>query len=463
MNTPPTATKARKLFGTDGVRGLANLYPMTAEAALKLGQAAGQVLQRPGQRSTVVIGKDTRLSGYLFEAALRAGFNSVGVHCLHVGTIPTPAVAYLTRAFRADVGVVLSASHNAFHDNGIKFFGPNGMKLPDEQEHEIERVFFGDSTAYTPPSPDHIGKAQRIEDSRGRYIEFCKNSFPRDLRLTGMKIVIDCAHGAAYRIAPEVFWELGAEEVIPLGVHPNGININNGCGSLYPDLMRAKVLETGADIGLALDGDADRLLVCDEKRRLLDGDHLLAMSANMLQEQKRLKGGGVVATVMSNLGLERFLHRHDLQLFRANVGDRYVLETMLEKGCNLGGEQSGHMLFLDYNTTGDGIVSGLKILEHMVTKQRPLSELTADIETVPQLLKNVVIPRGSNPLVETTVQAAIDQAQQKLGDTGRILVRPSGTEPKIRVMAEGDSLETITALVDEICSTIQNVADKTGS
>lgn len=458
-----TAIPARKLFGTDGVRGLANVHPMTAETAMKLGQAAGRVFRRPNHRSTVVIGKDTRLSGYLFESALRAGFNSVGVHCLHVGTIPTPAVAYLTRALRAEIGVVLSASHNPFHDNGIKFFGPNGMKLPDEMEHEIERVFFAGDATSSPPDPQHVGRAQRIEDSRGRYIEFCKNTFPRELRLTGMKIVVDCAHGAAYKIAPEVLWELGAEEVIPLGVAPNGLNINDGCGSLFPELMRAKVLETGADIGLALDGDADRLLVCDEKRRLLNGDHLLALSAAMMQEQNTLKGKGVVATVMSNLGLERYLNYQGLELFRANVGDRHVLETMLAKGCNLGGEQSGHMLFLDYNTTGDGIVSALKILECMVTKQRPLSELSAQLETVPQVLKNVVIPRGSKPMADEKVQSAMAQVQQTLAGTGRLLVRASGTEPKIRVMVEGDSLEAITALVDELCLIIQHAADKTGS
>ncbi|MBF0439848.1 MAG: phosphoglucosamine mutase [Magnetococcales bacterium] len=452
----------RKLFGTDGVRGLANFHPMTAESALKLGQAAGQVLRRKDHRCTVVIGKDTRLSGYMFESALRAGFNSVGIHCLHVGTIPTPAVAYLTRALRAEIGVVISASHNPFHDNGIKFFGSNGMKLPDEVEHEIERIFFQENVVRSFPEPAHVGKAQRFEDAPGRYIEFCKNTFPRELRLTGMKIVVDCAHGAAYKIAPEVFWELGAEEVIPLGIAPNGLNINDGCGSLFPQLMRAKVMETSADIGIALDGDADRLLVCDEKSRLLNGDHLMAMSALMLLEHNTLKGGGVVGTVMSNLGLERFLKPLGLNLLRANVGDRYVLETMLATGCNLGGEQSGHLLFLDYNTTGDGIVSALKVLERMASCQRPLSELSAALETVPQVLKNVTIPRGSKPLANETVQAAIQQTEQALAGIGRLLVRSSGTEPKIRVMAEGDSLETITTLVDDLCLVIQRSVNETG-
>ncbi|MBF0416876.1 MAG: phosphoglucosamine mutase [Magnetococcales bacterium] len=452
-----------RLFGTDGVRGLANLHPMTADAALRLGQAAGQVLRRPDHRGgVVVIGKDTRLSGYLFESALRAGFNSVGMHCVQVGTIPTPAVAYLTRAFRAEIGVVISASHNPYHDNGIKFFGPNGMKLPDEIERAIEEQFFQDPVIRDPPHPSHIGRAQRIEDARGRYIEFCKNTFPRELRLTGLKVVVDCANGAAYRVAPEVFWELGADDVIPLGIKPDGLNINQNCGSLYPELMRDKVRETGADIGLALDGDADRLLVCDDQGRLLDGDQMLAMSAIMMQEQSALKGGAVVGTVMSNLGLERFLKSLDLKLLRANVGDRYVLETMLAEGCNLGGEQSGHMIFLDYNTTGDGIVSALKILERMVTQQRPLSELAAQLHTVPQILKNVAIPRGSKPLSDPSVQRAIEAAHAALQGQGRLLVRPSGTEPKIRVMAEGDSHEIISACVDDLCQRIQQAAQASG-
>ncbi|MEO5346656.1 MAG: phosphoglucosamine mutase [Magnetococcus sp. YQC-9] len=458
MNSSPP-----RLFGTDGVRGLANVHPMTAETALRLGQAAGQVLRRPDHRGgTVVIGKDTRLSGYLFESALRAGFNSVGMHCVQVGTIPTPAVAYLTRAFRAEIGVVISASHNPYHDNGIKFFGPNGMKLPDEVERAIEERYFQDPAIHDLPHPSHIGRAQKIEDARGRYIEFCKNTFPRDLRLTGLKVVVDCANGAAYRVAPEVFWELGADDVIPLGVKPDGLNINHQCGSLYPELMRAKVRETGADIGLALDGDADRLLVCDDQGRLLDGDQMMAMSAMMMKEQNSLKGGAVVGTVMSNLGLERFLQSIDLRLLRAHVGDRYVLETMLAEGCNLGGEQSGHMIFLDYNSTGDGIVSALKILERMVTQQRSLSELAAQYEIVPQILKSVTIPRGSNPMADARVQTAIEAAHAALQGQGRLLVRPSGTEPKIRVMAEGDSQETISALVDDLCQLIQRTAEALG-
>ncbi|MBF0614552.1 MAG: phosphoglucosamine mutase [Magnetococcales bacterium] len=457
------ASTIPRLFGTDGVRGLANFYPMTAETALKLGQAAGLVLRRPDHRGgTVVLGKDTRLSGYLFESALRAGFNSVGMHCVQVGTIPTPAVAYLTRAFRAEVGVVISASHNPFHDNGIKFFGPNGMKLPDEIERAIETRFFQNLSPDDFPDPHHVGRAQKIEDARGRYIEFCKNTFPRDLRLTGLKIVVDCAHGAAYKVAPEVFWELGAENVIPLGVEPNGLNINDGCGSLHPGLMRARVLETGADLGLALDGDADRLLVCDQHARMLDGDQLLAIGTQMMRAQNTLRGDGVVGTVMSNLGLERFLHSQDLRLIRANVGDRYVLEAMLAEGCNLGGEQSGHMIYLDYNTTGDGIVSALKILERMVTEQRPLSELASLFVPVPQILKNVTIPRGTDPLAQPVVRAAIAEAQATLSGQGRLLVRASGTEPKIRVMAEGDSRETISALVDELCALIQSSANVSG-
>ncbi|MBF0296522.1 MAG: phosphoglucosamine mutase [Magnetococcales bacterium] len=459
----PTDSTTPRLFGTDGVRGLANTHPMTAETALRLGQAAGHLLRRSDQRNSVVIGKDTRLSGYLFESALRAGFNSVGFHCLHVGTIPTPAVAYLTRAFRAQIGVVISASHNPFHDNGIKFFGPNGMKLPDEVERAIEALFFQDVVLSDLPSPAHVGRAQHFEDSRGRYIEFCKNAFPRDLRLSGLRIVVDCANGAAYRIAPEVLWELGAAEVITLGVKPDGLNINDGCGSLHPEQLRAKVLETRADIGLALDGDADRLLVCDEQGNLLDGDHLLAICAMMFKEQNALRNGGVVATVMSNLGLERFLEGQGLRLIRTNVGDRHVLEAMVMEGYSLGGEQSGHLIFLDYNTTGDGIVAALKVLERMVGQQRPLSELAGLFQNVPQVLQNVVIPRGSRPLETDAVRAAITRAERALAGSGRLLVRPSGTEPKIRVMAEGDDPETVTTLVAELCQVIQQAATALGS
>jgi phosphoglucosamine mutase len=447
----------RKFFGTDGIRSRANVSPMTAEQVLKLGRAAGYVFRKSDRRHTVVIGKDTRLSGYMFESALRAGFTSMGIHCLQVGTLPTPAVAYMTRALRADAGVVISASHNSFCDNGIKFFDPNGMKLPDEVEAEIERVMFAGEMDLYPPADTHIGRATNISDAGGRYIEFCKNSFSKNQRLTGLRVVIDCANGAAYKVAPAIFWELGAE-VIAIGNEPNGLNINDGFGSLHPEQLQKKVQEVRADIGIALDGDADRLLICDEKGNILDGDHLLAMSALSMKRKRILKGGGVVATVMSNLGLERFLAKQNLQLIRTQVGDRYVLEHMLSNGFNLGGEQSGHMLFLDHNTTGDGLVSALKILELMAESGRPLSELDAKMETVPQLLKNVIIEAGSDPLANRTVQRAITAAETKLKDSGRVLVRKSGTEPKVRVMVEGDSLAEITEIVNELCQIIKKAS-----
>lgn len=445
----------RKIFGTDGIRSRANVYPMTAELVLRLGRAAGMVLRRRDFRSTVVIGKDPRLSGYMFESALRAGFTSMGVHCLQVGTLPTPAVAFMTRALRADAGVVISASHNPYHDNGIKFFDPNGMKLPDSMELEIERILFANEMDQHQPTPMEIGRATNIEDASGRYIEFCKNSFPKALRLNGLRVVVDCANGAAYQVAPRVFWELGAE-VISIGNEPDGLNINSGFGSLHPEKMRDKVRETRADIGVAFDGDADRLLVCDEKGRVMDGDHVLAMCALAMKNNDTLRGGGVVATVMSNLGLERFLSRHDLKLIRTKVGDRYVLEHMINNGFNLGGEQSGHMIFLDHNTTGDGIVSALKVLELMAVHQKPLSELTSGMEIVPQILKNVMVPLGSDPLSSPKVAGVIAKAQAAVEGSGRLLIRKSGTEPKIRVMMEGDSLSRIQELVDDICQAIQD-------
>ena len=450
-------TPARKLFGTDGIRSQANIYPMTAEMVLKLGRAAGVVFHRGEHRHTVVIGKDTRLSGYMFESCLRAGFTSMGVHCLQVGSLPTPAIAFLTRALRADAGVMISASHNPFHDNGIKFFSSNGMKLPDSIELEIERLLFEGNLERYHPTSDHIGKATRIEDAGGRYIEFCKNCFPRDLRLNGLRVVVDCAHGASYKVAPAVFWELGAE-VIPIGNHPNGHNINDGYGALHPQTLRKKVLEVRADIGLAFDGDADRIVVCDEKGRILNGDHVLAISAIGMKEEGTLKGDGVVATVMSNLGLERFLEEHDLKLARTQVGDRYVLDHMIKNGYNLGGEQSGHMIFLDKNTTGDGIISALKVLELMAIQQKPLSKLITGMKDLPQVLKNVAIPIGSDPLSHRTVQEAIEQAEEDLKGIGRILVRKSGTEPLVRVMLEGDNQEQLEKRASEICQIIHHAA-----
>ncbi|MBF0624986.1 MAG: phosphoglucosamine mutase [Magnetococcales bacterium] len=449
----------RRLFGTDGIRGQANHHPMSPELVLKLGRAAGIVFRRGSHRHRIVIGKDTRLSGYMFESSLRAGFLSMGIQCLQVGSLPTPAVAFLTRALRADAGVMISASHNPYFDNGIKFFDSNGMKLPDETELEIERLVLeeGNLEAHQPDSAS-LGKAVNIEDARGRYIEFCKNAFSRKLRLDGLRVVLDCAHGAAYKVAPIVLWELGAE-VITIGCDPNGININEGFGSLHPRQMQAKVREVRADVGIAFDGDADRLVVCDEQGELLDGDHILAICAANMQRHNTLRGGGVVATVMSNLGLERFLRRLNLNLVRTQVGDRHVLEHMYKNGFNLGGEQSGHIIFTDHNTTGDGLISALKVLELLAAGQKPLSELTADMQTVPQVLRNVRIQPGVDPLADPQVQKHIEAAERELGETGRLLIRKSGTEPKVRVMVEGDSLPQVEKLVEDLCRSIRKAAD----
>ncbi|MBF0188580.1 MAG: phosphoglucosamine mutase [Magnetococcales bacterium] len=450
-------TKARKLFGTDGIRGLSNEYPMTADMVLRLGRAAGVVFRNGDHRHTVVIGKDTRLSGYMFESALQAGFTSMGIHTLLVGVLPSPAVAFLTRAFRADAGVMISASHNPFHDNGIKIFGPDGMKLPDAKELEIEEVLFSDEWEKHRPMPNRLGRATRIDDSDGRYIEFCKNTFPRHLRLDGLRVVVDCSHGAAYKVAPAVLWELGAE-VIAMGHQPNGLNINESYGSLHPKRLQNKVKEVRADIGIAFDGDADRLVVCDENGQILDGDHVLAMCALEMQRNKTLKGNGVVATVMSNLGLDRLLRSRDLELIRTKVGDRYVLEHMVKHTYNLGGEQSGHLIFLDHNLTGDGLVSALKVLELLVARQGRASELAADYAPVPQVLKNVNIQVGDTPLEHPRVKEAIDQATSDLGEDGRVLVRASGTEPKIRIMVEGDSSARINALAEQIVAAVREVS-----
>ncbi|MBF0284792.1 MAG: phosphoglucosamine mutase [Magnetococcales bacterium] len=443
-----------RLFGTDGIRGLANRHPMTVDLVMRLGQAAGVALRTGAHRHMVVIGKDTRLSGYMFESALQAGFTSVGVHCQLVGPLPTPAIAFLTRALRADAGVVISASHNPYHDNGIKFFGPNGMKLPDETEMAIETLLQDPALNQRLAIPAELGRAKRIDDAAGRYIEFCKNSFPRDLRLDGLRVAMDCAHGAAYRVAPAVFWELGAE-VIAIGDDPNGLNINQDAGSLHPEFLQAKVREVRADVGLAFDGDADRLMVCDETGRLLDGDRILALCAREMQAQNILKGGSVVATVMSNLGLERYLTGLGLGLIRTKVGDRPVLERMLKEGCNLGGEQSGHLIFLDHNTTGDGIISGLKVLEAMARHGKPLSQLTEGMTTVPQVLKNVTLPPGSDPMTQETVLQGLARVEREIAGSGRLLVRKSGTEPKVRVMLEGDDAQRIDTLADELCDLIR--------
>jgi phosphoglucosamine mutase len=443
----------RKFFGTDGIRGLTNREPMTAQMALIVGMAAGAHFLRGDHRHRVVIGKDTRLSGYMMESAMVAGFTSVGMDVVLLGPMPTPAVAMLTRSMRADLGVMISASHNPFADNGIKLFGPDGYKLSDEDEHAIEkRLEEGPRLA----DPELIGRARRIDDARGRYIHFAKSTFPEHLRLDGLKVVVDCANGAAYHVAPEALWELGAE-VIPLGVSPNGLNINDGCGSTHPQLLQQTVIDSGADVGLALDGDADRLIVVDEKGQMVDGDQLMALIALGLQRRGDLKGNAVVATVMSNLGLERKLGDAGLKLLRTKVGDRYVLEEMRKSGCNIGGEQSGHIILADHATTGDGLVAGLQVLAALVEAQAPASQLLRQFEPLPQLLKNVRF-NGGAPLEADSVRKRIAAAEAELEGRGRLVIRKSGTEPLIRVMAEGDDPALVQRVVDDICEAVQSAA-----
>ncbi|GLR46930.1 phosphoglucosamine mutase [Sphingomonas astaxanthinifaciens] len=444
---------ARKFFGTDGIRGLTNKPPMTADVALRVGQAAGAHFLRGDHRHRVVIGKDTRLSGYMMESALVAGFTSVGMDVVLLGPMPTPAVAMLTRSMRADLGVMISASHNPFADNGIKLFGPDGYKLSDDDEIAIEAALAG-KVELVPAGK--IGRAKRIEDARGRYVHFAKSTFPEQLRLDGLKIVVDCANGAAYHVAPDALWELGAE-VIPLGVQPNGTNINDECGSTHPQLLRETVVASGADIGLALDGDADRLIVVDEHGKVIDGDQLMALIALDQHRQGLLKGGAVVATVMSNLGLERHLAASGLGLHRTKVGDRYVLEGMREHGCNVGGEQSGHIILTDHATTGDGLVAGLQILAAMVSQGKKASDLLHQFEPVPQLLRNVRFAAGA-PLDDARVQSVIAGAEQRLDGRGRLVIRKSGTEPLIRVMAEGDDAAEVEEVVAEICAAVEEAA-----
>ena len=442
----------RKFFGTDGIRGLTNSEPMTAETALRVGMAAGEHFLRGDHRHRVVIGKDTRLSGYMMESALVAGFASVGMDVVLLGPMPTPAVAMLTRSMRADLGVMISASHNPFADNGIKLFGPDGYKLSDEDEHAIERrLEIGPKLA---PAGE-IGRARRIDDARGRYIHYAKSTFPEQLRLDGLKVVVDCANGAAYHVAPEALWELGAE-VIPLGVKPDGLNINADCGSTHPQLVQETVVASGADIGLALDGDADRLIVADENGQLVDGDQLMALIALGLHGRGELRGNAVVATVMSNLGLERKLKEAGLGLTRTRVGDRYVLEEMRKSGCNVGGEQSGHIILADHSTTGDGLVAGLQVLAALVEAEAPASELLRQFEPVPQLLKNVRFNGGAEPLEADSVRKRIAAAEAELAGHGRLVIRKSGTEPLIRVMAEGDDPALVERLVDDICEAVQS-------
>ena len=448
------STAVRKYFGTDGIRGRANGI-ITPELALKVGQAAGIVFQRGEHRHRVVIGKDTRLSGYMIETALVAGFTSVGMDVLLLGPVPTPAVAMLTRSMRADIGVMISASHNAYEDNGIKLFGPDGFKLNDEVEREIEGLIDGELHTRLAASA-RLGRAKRIESVHARYIEFAKRTLPRHVTLDGLRVVVDCANGAAYRVAPETLWELGAD-VIAIGDEPDGFNINRDVGSTAPTALVEKVRERRADIGIALDGDADRVLIVDEKGRVVDGDQLMAVVARSWKEDDRLTQPGLVATIMSNLGLERFLGGIGLNLARTAVGDRYVLEHMREHGYNLGGEQSGHIIMSDYATTGDGLVAALQVLSVVKRLGRPVSEVCHCFEPLPQILKNVRYQSGE-PLRQDSVVTAIARARERLGTSGRLVIRPSGTEPVIRVMAEGDDRTLVNEVVDEVVDAVTKAA-----
>ncbi|AMY69940.1 phosphoglucosamine mutase [Frigidibacter mobilis] len=445
----------RNLFGTDGVRGTANTYPMTAEVALRLGAAAGRWFRTDGRNGhRVVIGKDTRLSGYMLENALTAGLTSTGMNVLLLGPVPTPAVGFLTRSMRADLGIMISASHNPAHDNGIKFFGPDGFKLSDDVEAEIEAALAGEIRL---AQPQNIGRARRIDDGLGRYVEYAKTTFPHRGRLTGLKVVVDCANGAAYRAAPEVLWELGAE-VIPVGVSPNGTNINDRCGSTYTQTAAEAVVAHGADMGISLDGDADRVMILDETGQVADGDQIMALLAARWAEAGRLKGGALVATVMSNLGLERFLQGRGLRLERTAVGDRYVVERMREGGFNLGGEQSGHIVMTDHATTGDGLIAGLQFLAAMAETGQPASALVRQFETVPQMLKNVRYQAGQQPLADAEVRKVIAEAETALQGQGRLLIRKSGTEPLIRVMAECEDAALLERSVGGIVAALERAA-----
>ncbi|MBN9440727.1 phosphoglucosamine mutase [Bosea sp. (in: a-proteobacteria)] len=444
----------RKYFGTDGIRGRANGV-ITPDLALRVGQATGLAFRRGEHRHRVVIGKDTRLSGYMIENALVAGFTSVGMDVLLLGPMPTPAVAMLTRSMRSDLGVMISASHNAYEDNGIKLFGPDGYKLSDEVESEITRLIDSDLGKQLSASPA-LGRAKRIESADARYIEFAKRTLPRNLSLEGLRIVVDCANGAGYKVAPEALWELGAE-VIAIGVEPDGFNINRDVGSTKPEALSQKVRELRADVGIALDGDADRVLIVDENGQVVDGDQLMGVIARSWQEDGLLSAPGIVATVMSNLGLERYLAGLGLSLARTAVGDRYVLEHMRANGFNLGGEQSGHIILSDYATTGDGLVAALQLLAVVKRKEKPVSEVCHCFEPLPQILKNVRYKQG-RPLEEKPVVSAIKAAEQMLGESGRLVIRPSGTEPVIRVMAEGDDRDLVMRAVDEVVEAVAKAA-----
>ena len=442
---------ARKYFGTDGIRGATNASPMTAEMAMRVGMAAGAYFLRGDHKHRVLIGKDTRLSGYMLESALVAGFTSVGMDCVLVGPMPTPAVAMLCQSMRADIGVMISASHNPFADNGIKLFGPDGYKLSDEAEEAIEALIDGE----LPLVPSgQIGRARRVDDAQGRYIHFAKSTFPSDLRLDGLRVVIDCANGAAYKVAPSALWELGAD-VVAIGVTPNGTNINDGVGSTATGVCAETVVASGADLGIALDGDADRLIVVDERGQVVDGDQLMATIAAGHARAGNLKGGGLVATVMSNLGLERHLAAQGLGMVRTKVGDRHVLEAMRARGFNVGGEQSGHIILSDHATTGDGLVAGLQVLAELKRAGAPASEVLHRFEPLPQVLKNVRFERGAKPLEADAVRDVVAGAEAELAGRGRLLIRPSGTEPVIRVMAEGDDRGQVEAVVDRVCAAVR--------
>ena len=447
----------KKYFGTDGIRGKANVGALTPDNVMRLGMAAGKYfLKNSTGRPSVVIGKDTRLSGYMIENALTAGFISVGMDVKLFGPLPTSGVSLMTRTMRADLGVMITASHNQFYDNGYKFFGPQGRKLSDEAEHAIEEISqerWKEGLA----TSENLGRAKRFHDVQARYIEIVKATFPKRLDLSGLKIVIDCANGAAYKTAPETLWELGADEVIPIGITPNGVNINKDCGSTATALMARTVVEQGADLGIALDGDADRLIMCDEKGTIIDGDQLLGLIGTSWHQNGLLSQPGIVATVMSNLGLERFMASQKLSLLRTDVGDRHVAARMRAEGYNVGGEQSGHLLMTDFSPTGDGTVAALQVLAEIQRRGKPASEVLKVFEAVPQMLKNVTYDSGS-PMTDKDVLAAIEDARLDLGNSGRVLVRASGTEPVIRVMAEGDDLAKVDRVTDNIVKVIRDIA-----
>jgi len=445
--------KKMKLFGTDGIRGKANHFPMTGEVAFEVGRAAAYVLKKTHGRNNILIGKDTRLSGYMIESALTSGICSMGMNVVLIGPMPTPGIAFVTRSMRVDAGIVISASHNPFDDNGIKFFSSDGFKLPDSVEEEIEKAMFSKTLEKIRPEGANIGKAKRVEDASGRYIEFVKSTFPKGMTLEGIKIVVDCSNGSAYKITPTVLRELGAE-VIAINDKPDGININADCGATHSEALQKAVLEHKANIGIAHDGDADRTIFCDENGEIVDGDKIMAICAMDMKKEGNLKANTVVATVMSNIGFELFLKKAGIKVIRAKVGDRYVVEEMVKIGCNLGGEQSGHIIFLDHNTTGDGPITALQVLSIMCRREKTLSNLASYIPIYPQILINVPVKKSKDMKDFPSISAVIKRAEKKLKN-GRILVRPSGTEPKIRVMIEGDKMDYITTIAEEIAEVIK--------